>query len=139
LGERLATSGSSRSVEVIIAKFIATVMNATGGEKPALTRTLPHEVCGYNLILRVRGSASVLVMRPIFWRIVKRFRVRDVVERVAEFFPRRHIGLAKPGKVRRDNMKPVREKRDQVQEHVARAREAVQEQQLRRIGISCLT
>ena len=54
-------------------------------------------------------------------------------EREAEFFPRRHIGLAKPGKVRRDNMKPVREKRDQVQEHVARAREAVQDQQLRRI------
>ena len=42
LGKRLATSGSSRSVEAIIARFIATVMNATGGEKPALTRTLPH-------------------------------------------------------------------------------------------------
>lgn len=72
-------------------------------------------------------------MRPIFWRIVKKFRARDVVERVAEFFPRRHIGLAEPGKIRRDYMKPVREKRDQVQEHVARAREAVQEQQLRRM------
>jgi hypothetical protein len=58
-GERLATSGSSRSVEAIIARFIATVMNTTGGEKSALTRTLPHEVCGYNLILRIRGSESI--------------------------------------------------------------------------------
>ena len=29
-----------------------------GGEKPALTRTLSREVCGYNLILRVRGSGK---------------------------------------------------------------------------------
>ena len=56
LDERSATSGSSHSVEAIIARFIATVTNATGGEKPALIRTLPHEVCGYNLIPRVRSD-----------------------------------------------------------------------------------
>ena len=60
----------------------------------------------------------------------------DVVECVAEFFPRRHVGLAEPGKVRRDHVKSVGEQRDQVAEHVARAREAVQQQQLRRIGRS---
>jgi len=56
---------------------------------------------------------------------------RDVVERIFEFFPWRHVGLAEPGKVRRDDMKSVGEARDQVAEHVARAREAVQQQQLR--------
>jgi hypothetical protein len=56
LDERSATSGLSHSVEAIIARFIATVMSATGGQKPALTRTLPHEVCGYSLIPRVRFS-----------------------------------------------------------------------------------
>jgi hypothetical protein len=50
--ERSATSGLSHFVAAIIAKFIATVMNATGGQNLALTRTLPHEVCGYSLILR---------------------------------------------------------------------------------------
>ena len=59
LGERLATSGLSHSVEAIIASFIATVTNVTGGQNPALTRTLPHEVCGYNLTPRVRGNISV--------------------------------------------------------------------------------
>jgi hypothetical protein len=51
----------------------------------------------------------------------------DVIERVTEFFSWRHIGLAEPGKVRRDDMKSVSEERDQVTEHVARGREAVQE------------
>src|SRR5260370_31389279 len=58
----------------------------------------------------------------------------DVVERVMEFFSSWHVGPTEPGKVRRDDMKPVREERDQVAEHVARAREAVQQQQLRRLG-----
>jgi hypothetical protein len=58
----------------------------------------------------------------------------DVVERVTEFFSWRHIGLTEPRKVGRDDMKSVGEERDQVAEHVARAREAVQQQQLRRIG-----
>jgi hypothetical protein len=62
LGERLATSGSSPSVEAIIARFIATAMKAAGGKKPGLTRTMPHEVCGYNLIRRVR-VAKVYLMR----------------------------------------------------------------------------
>ena len=57
--ERSATSGLLRSVEAIIARFIATVTNATGGKKPGLTQTSPHEVCGSNLIRRVRGNVSV--------------------------------------------------------------------------------
>ena len=59
LDERSATSGLSPSVEGIIARFIATVTNATGGERPALTRALSHEVCGHNLIARIRGKAIV--------------------------------------------------------------------------------
>ncbi len=55
----------------------------------------------------------------------------NVVERVREFLSRRHIGLTEPGKVRRDDVKPVGQQRDQVTEHVASAREAVQQQQLR--------
>src|SRR4029450_7503060 len=47
----------------------------------------------------------------------------DVVERVAEFFSGRHVGLTEPGKVRGDDMKSVGEERDQVTEHVACARE----------------
>jgi len=53
--------------------------------------------------------------------------VGDVVERVVEIFPWRQIGLAEPGKIWRDDMKSVGEERDQVTEHVARGREAVQE------------
>ena len=56
LAERSARNGSSHSAEAIIGRFIATVTNAAGGENPALTQTLPHEVCGYSLILRVRLS-----------------------------------------------------------------------------------
>src|SRR5262249_49852283 len=51
---------------------------------------------------------------------------------VAEFFPRRHVGLTEPGKVRRNDVKFVSKKRDQVAEHVACARETMQEQQLGR-------
>src|SRR5262249_39288693 len=60
----------------------------------------------------------------------------DVVERVTEFFPRRHVGLTEPGKVRRDHMKSVSKKRDQVAEHVTRAGKAMQEQQLGGAGRS---
>src|SRR5262245_22067 len=63
----------------------------------------------------------------------------DVVERVAEFFVRRHIGLTEAGKVRRDRQKSVGEQRDQITKPVARAREAVQQQQLRCVGWSRFT
>jgi hypothetical protein len=59
LGERSATSGLSHSVEGIIARFTARVTSATGGEKPALTRTLPREAYGYRVIPRVRSNAIV--------------------------------------------------------------------------------
>src|SRR5215831_12217201 len=58
----------------------------------------------------------------------------NVVECVSEFFSRRHVGLTKPRKVRRDHKKSVGEQRNQIAKHVARAREAVQQQQLRCIG-----
>ena len=52
----------------------------------------------------------------------------DVLERVAKFLSRRQFGLTETRKVRRYDMKPVDEKCDQVAKHVARTREAVQEQ-----------
>src|SRR3974377_1987383 len=60
----------------------------------------------------------------------------DVVERVSEFFSRRHVGLTEPGKVRRDHMKSIGEQRDQITKHVACARKAMQQQQLWRAGWS---
>src|ERR1700684_3852154 len=59
---------------------------------------------------------------------------RDVFEGVFEFLSRRHIGLTEAGKVRRDEMKSVVEQRNEVTEHVARGREAVQQQELRRVA-----
>ncbi len=55
----------------------------------------------------------------------------NVVERVFEPFSRRHVGLTEPGKIRCNHPEFVGEQRDQVTKHVARAREAVQQQQLR--------
>src|SRR5215831_6890404 len=60
--------------------------------------------------------------------------VGNVVECVSEFFSRRHVGSTEPRKVRRDHKKSVGEQRDQITKHVARAREAVQQQQLRCVG-----
>src|SRR5262249_20400613 len=59
----------------------------------------------------------------------------NVVECVSEFFSRRHVGLAEPRKVRRDHKESVCEQRDQVTKHVACGWEAVQQQQLWRIGL----
>ena len=60
--------------------------------------------------------------------------VGNAVECVSEFFSLRHVGLTEPGKVRRDHEESIGEQRDQITKHVARARETVQQQQLRRIG-----
>ena len=56
-------------------------------------------------------------------------RLRDPLEAVA---PARHVGVAEARQVGRDDMEAVGEQRDEVAEHVAGAREAVQQQQLRR-------
>src|SRR5215472_8962016 len=60
----------------------------------------------------------------------------NVVECVAEFFSRRHVGLTEAGQVRRDYKKSVGEQRDQMTKHVACAREAVQQKQFWRVGWS---
>ena len=57
----------------------------------------------------------------------------DVVERVGEFVARRHVRLAEAGQIGRDDVEAIREQRDQITEHVAGARKAMQQQQLRRI------
>ena len=57
----------------------------------------------------------------------------DVVEGVGELAARRHVGLAEAGQIGRDDVKAIGKKRDEVAEHVARAREAVQQQQRRRV------
>ena len=58
-------------------------------------------------------------------------RVRDPVERGALI---RHIGVAEARQVGGDDMDAVGEQRDEVAEHVAGGREAMQQQQLRRPG-----
>ena len=44
------------------------------------------------------------------------------------------LGVAEAGQVRSDDVKAVAQQRNQVAEHVAGGREAVQEQELRRAG-----
>ena len=56
-------------------------------------------------------------------------RLRDPVERVR---PVRHIRVAEARQIGRDDMESVGEQRDEVAEHVAGGREAVQQEQLRR-------
>ena len=55
-------------------------------------------------------------------------RLRNLVERVRFV---RHIGIAEPRQIRRDDMETVGEQGNEVAEHVASGREAMQEQQLR--------
>ena len=59
---------------------------------------------------------------------------RDVVERIVEFVPSRHVRLPEAGQVGRDDVEAVGQQRDQVPEHVARAGETVQQQQRERVG-----
>ena len=55
-------------------------------------------------------------------------RLRDPVERIAFI---RQIGVAEAREIGSDDMEAVGEQRDQVAEHMAGGREAVQQQQLR--------
>src|SRR5258708_3710070 len=57
-------------------------------------------------------------------------RLRDPVKSAASAG---HVGLAEARQVWRDDVETVGQERDKVPEHVARAREAVKQQQLRRI------
>jgi hypothetical protein len=57
-----------------------------------------------------------------------------LVERVGKLAARRHVGLAEARQIGRDDVEAIGQQRDQIAEHVARAREAVQQQQLRRAG-----
>src|SRR5258705_168571 len=59
--------------------------------------------------------------------------VRDILERVSECAPRRHVRLPKPWQVGSDQAKPVRELRDEIAEHVAGGGKAVQQQDRWRI------
>src|SRR5438093_6495729 len=54
--------------------------------------------------------------------------VRDILERVGEDAPRGHVRLPKPRQVGGDEAKSFRELRDEIAEHVAGSRKAVQQQ-----------
>ncbi len=54
--------------------------------------------------------------------------VCDILERVSESIARRHVGLAKRREVGSNEVKPVRELRDELAEHVAGSRKAVQQE-----------
>jgi len=51
----------------------------------------------------------------------------DILERVSEGAARRHVGLPKRREIGSNEMKPVRELRDEIPEHVAGGRKAVQQ------------
>src|SRR5262249_13455461 len=59
--------------------------------------------------------------------------VRDILERVSESAGRRHVGLSKTGQVGSDEDKPVRELWDEIAEHVASGRKAVQQKDCWRV------
>src|SRR6267142_3077174 len=54
--------------------------------------------------------------------------IRDILERVGEGAARRHVGLPKRRQVGSDEVKPVRELRDEIAEHVAGGGKAVQQE-----------
>ena len=60
--------------------------------------------------------------------------IREVVEGVIELADGRHRAVAVAGIVRGNDMVPVRQRRDQVAEHVRRGGESVQQQEHGRIG-----
>jgi hypothetical protein len=62
----------------------------------------------------------------------------DMIECVREVAPRRHVRLAEARQVGRNDVEAIGQKRDEIPEHVARAREAMQLQQLRRAGPTSL-
>jgi hypothetical protein len=62
----------------------------------------------------------------------------DVVECVGELGPRRHLRLAEAWQVGRDDVEAIGEERDEIPKHVARAGEAMKQQQRRRIGAPSL-
>src|SRR5882724_253505 len=53
--------------------------------------------------------------------------VRDILEGVSEGTARRHVGLPKRRQIGSNEMKLVRELRDEIAEHVAGGRKAVQQ------------
>ena len=61
-----------------------------------------------------------------------------MLEGVVKVAPRGHVRLAEAGQVRSNDVKPVGEQRDQLAKHVARGREAVQQQERRRVRCSGL-
>ena len=60
-------------------------------------------------------------------------RLGDLVEGVAAA---RHVGVPEARQVGSDDVEAIGEARDQIAEHVAGAREAMEQQQLRRAGLA---
>src|SRR5262249_55522922 len=56
----------------------------------------------------------------------------DMIEGVGESFARGHVRLSEAGQIGRHDVEAVSKMRDEVAEHVARARKTVQQQQRRR-------
>jgi hypothetical protein len=59
--------------------------------------------------------------------------VGDVIERVGECVARRHVGLAEAGQIGGYDPKAIGEKRNEIPKHMTRTREAVEQQQRRRV------
>ena len=61
-------------------------------------------------------------------------RPRQIVERITEVIAGRHVRLTKAGQVGGHEVKAVSKERNQIAEHVAGARKAVQQEQCRSVG-----
>jgi hypothetical protein len=59
--------------------------------------------------------------------------VGDVIERVGECVARRHVGLSEAGQIGSYDPKAIGEKRDNIPKHMTCTREAVEQQQRRRV------
>src|SRR5262249_60992352 len=66
-------------------------------------------------------------------------RRRDVVEGVAELGPFRHVRLAKPRQIGRNHMTSIGELRNEIAEHVACSRKAVQQKECRSVRATGLS
>src|SRR5262249_1997752 len=60
-------------------------------------------------------------------------RARQIIKGVFEILARKQVGTPEAGQIWRYKMKPIREKRDQIAEHMACARKTMQEQDCRRL------
>ncbi len=103
--------------------------NRLAGDFSTPEQTIKAETGGRAIVEYVHGKP---VEADFFRKAID--NVRDVVEGVLEGVARWHIAAAEPGQIRRHDMERAGEQGNEVAEHMAGTRKAVQKKQLRRAG-----